>query len=144
MKFDRPGARAVAVPRLEGEVTLSLVRIVVAAVAAEAIGIVALFALVTVFGPSDLPSAQLFAERLGLWVGPVSGGLFCLAGGLCFGRRLSARQVASGLAVGVLAAAIDDALLWVGGTAFEPIFAVSNTLRIGAGTAGGWIAARTS
>jgi hypothetical protein len=128
---------------LESEVTLSLVRIVVAAVVAEALGIATLFALVAVFGPGDLPSAQLFAERLGLWVGPVSGGLFCLAGGWWVGRRLSANQVANGLAVGVLAAAIDGALLWVGGTAFAPIFAVSNALRIGAGTAGGWIAAKT-
>ena len=81
MKFNRAGARAVAVPSLEGEVTLSLVRIVAASVAAEALGIATLFALVAVLGPNDLPSAQLFAERLDLWVGPVSGGIFCLPEG---------------------------------------------------------------
>lgn len=62
-------------------------RIAIAAIAAELLGVLALVVLVTIFGPSGgFEAAQLFAERLGAWVGPISGFLLCLAGGYWVAR----------------------------------------------------------
>ncbi len=52
-------------------------RILIAAVLAEAIPILLLVALVAVFGPKEQTAAQAYAEHLGQWVGPLGGALMC-------------------------------------------------------------------
>lgn len=52
---------------------IGLGRVVVAVVAAELLGVLALVAVVALFGPTNAAEAQTYAERMGLWIGPSSG-----------------------------------------------------------------------
>ena len=117
-------------------------RVLIAAVLAEAIGIAALIALVAVFGPHESRAAQHFAERLGLWEGPISGLVLCVGGGFWVARGLEADQLRNGLALGLAAALVDVALLVGSSTPFQPVFLFSNLGRIVAGGCGGWLASR--
>jgi hypothetical protein len=115
-------------------------RIVVAAVLVEVIAVLLLFALVALLGPADADAAQGYAERQGRWVGPVGGSLATL--GLSYWAASgSARPLRTGTWVGGLAAAIDVAILLLAAP-FEPLFGLSNGLRLAAGWAGGRLAAR--
>ena len=100
--------------------------------------------LVTLFGPSGADAAQAWAERLGYWVGPISGFAHCLLGGLWVARGLHAAHVLNGLILGLVVAGIDVGILVASGAAFKSIFAVSNIGRVIAGTIGGWIARRSA
>lgn len=117
-------------------------RIVATAVAAEVLAVLSLVLLVGLFGPSDSAAVQAYAERLGYWVGPIAGFGFCLLGGYWVARGLTGSQVLNGFVLGLVVAGIDIAILVASGTAFEPVFAVSNIGRIIAGSLGGWIAHR--
>jgi hypothetical protein len=118
-------------------------RIVIAAVAAEVLGVLSLVLLVALFGPSESAAAQAYAQRLGFWVGPISGFVFCLLGGLWVARGLTRGRVLNGVLVGVAGAGVDAGILAVMGdlVPFEPVFAVSLAGRVVAGTLGGWLAA---
>ena len=116
-------------------------RITIAVLIAELAGIVCLVALVALFGPRDAVAAQHFAERLGLIVGPLTGFVFCLAGGW-WAARGSARPLASGVGVGVTAALLDLGIGVAFGMGFAPILLASNVGRVLAGSIGGALAAR--
>jgi hypothetical protein len=119
-------------------------RILIAAIAAEVLGVIALVVVVALFGPSEKTAAEAYAMKLGLWVGPISGFVFCLLGGFWVARGLANAQVLNGFILGLAGAGIDIGILAVTGTLlpFELIFALSNVGRIIAGTLGGWFAAR--
>jgi len=117
-------------------------RVAIAAVVAEILGIVVLIAIVALFGPDERAAAEAYAMRLGMWVGPISGFVFCLLGGWWVAKRTNRAEVANGFATGVAAAAIDLALILVSGAPFLPIYAIANAGRIVAGTLGGWFARR--
>jgi len=119
-------------------------RILIAAIAAEVLSIFALVVLVIIFGPSDTAAAQTYAERLGFWVGPISGFLLCVGGGYWAGQGLTSRSVENGFAVGVVSALLDVTTVLVLGAQFQPIFVISNAGRVIAGTLGGWLAWRQS
>ncbi len=72
-------------------------RIAIAVIAAEILGVLSLVILVVLFGPSDRTATQAYAERLGFWVGPISGFVFCLLGAFWVARRLSDSHIANGL-----------------------------------------------
>ncbi|NNG17838.1 MAG: hypothetical protein HKM89_15290 [Gemmatimonadales bacterium] len=118
-------------------------RIIVAAIAVEVLAVLALILLVVVFGPSDPTAAEAYAERLGFWVGPIAGFVFCLLGGWWVAKGLSASHVLNGLVLGVTVAVIDIVILLASGAEFHPVFAVSNIGRVVAGTIGGWLAGRS-
>jgi hypothetical protein len=115
-------------------------RTVIAALAIEGLAIALLFVLVAMFGPHDGAAAPAYAERLGQWVGPVSGAALCSLGGWWLTRKLSSGHVLHGLALGALAAAIDIALLLMSGAAFRMVYVVSNGARLACGGLGGWLA----
>ena len=115
-------------------------RTVIAALVIEALAIALLFVLVALFGPNDGAAAQAYAERLGQWVGPISGAVLCLLGGWWLTRSLSSGHIVNGLALGAVVAVIDIALLVLSGAAFQIVFVVSNGARLVAGALGGWIA----
>ena len=116
-------------------------RIVLTAVAIEVASIVALVALVALAGPDERGAAQVFAQRLGLWFGPLCGALLCFGGGYRLGRQ-APRPVRTGATLGLVVAAIDVTLLVAGGVGFAAVFVLSNALRVGCGAAGGWVAGR--
>jgi uncharacterized protein YndB with AHSA1/START domain len=116
--------------------------IVLAGVLAEAAAILALVLIVALVGPADAAAAQAYAERLGQWVGPIGGAAACLVAGFLVARAAAGVELATGTAVGVVAAMIDVAILAAAGAPFQPLFIVSNAGRILAGGIGGWLAAR--
>jgi len=116
--------------------------IVLAGVLAEAAAILALVLIVALIGPSDAAAAQAYAEHLGQWVGPIGGAAACLVAGFLVARTAAGVELATGTAVGVVAAMIDVAILAAAGAPFQPLFIVSNAGRILAGGIGGWLAAR--
>ena len=115
-------------------------RIAITVIVAEMLGVVILIGLVVIFGPSDPNNAQAFAEKLGGWVGPISGLVFCYLGALWATKRLANAHVANGL--GLAAAALDIGILIAIGAPFKPVVAVANIGRVIAGTIGGWVASQ--
>lgn len=122
---------------------IPVVRIALTAVAIEAVAIGALFAIVALFGPHDATAAQAFAERLGVWFGPLSGAVLCLGGGYWAAKDLPSTYLLNGALLGVVAASLDIGILVASGTPFQPVFVVSNLGRIAAGLLGGWLASRS-
>ena len=118
------------------------IKLVVGAIAAEGAAILLLVCLVAVFGPKEAGEAQVYAEKLGRWVGPVAGAVLSFLGALWICRRLARGHLAHGALFGFLLAFIDVALLLVMRAPFQWIFVVSNAGKIIAGVAGGLIAAR--
>lgn len=110
------------------------------AIAVEFSAILVLVLLVALFGPSDQEGAQVFAELLGYWVGPIAGFVFTVTGGWLVARNLTAHQVMNGLVLGATVAAIDIAILVASGAEFQIIFVLSNIGRLVAGSLGGWLA----
>jgi hypothetical protein len=117
-------------------------RIALGVLVAEAAPIAALVALVAVFGPRVQAEAELFAARLGQWVGPLGGALMCFVMAVWVARPLESRRILHGAVLGALAALIDVSLLLVSGAAFQWVFVMSNVGRIVAGTLGGVVANR--
>ena len=116
-------------------------RIAVAAISAEVLGILSLVVLVAIFGPpGGFAAAQPFAERLGAWVGPISGFVLCLVGGYWVAGAAPTSRIQNGLAMGVAAAALDIAIASAIGATFELLLVISNGGRIVGGTLGGWLA----
>lgn len=118
-------------------------RIGVAAIAAEFLVVLTLVLIVAVLGPSDPEAAQAYAERLGYWVGPITGFGFTAIGGWWVARGFTNSHIVNGLLLGVAVAAIDITILALSGTEFQAIFAVSNVGRVVAGSIGGWFAGKS-
>lgn len=121
---------------------IRLGRIVLAALLTEVLTIVVLVVIVALFGPHDPAAAKAYAERLGYWVGPISGFVLCLLAGYWVARGARGAGVLNGLVLGCVVAGIDVGLLVLGGAKFELIFAISNVGRVLAGVTGGWLAER--
>ncbi len=114
--------------------------IVIAAITAEVLGVLALVVLVMIFGPADPGPAQAFAERLGAWVGPISGFVLCLLGGFLVARSVASDQIWNGFAVGGAAAILDLTIVAVLGVPIQMLLVISNIGRLVGGTIGGWMA----
>jgi hypothetical protein len=98
--------------------------------------------LVLIFGPHDAAADQAYAERLSLWVGPISGVVLCLICGWILTRRLNSAHVINGMAVGAAAAALDILIIVLSGSPFRIVYMLSNLGRLGAAAVGGWLASR--
>ena len=90
-----------------------------------------------------MEAAQPFAERLGRWVGPMSGFVLCLAGGYWVAKSSVEQRVAHGVTVGIAGAVIDLAIAGLLGAGLPLLLIVSNLGRVFGGTTGGWLASRT-
>ena len=118
------------------------VRILVGAVAAEAVAIFVLVVLVAILGPRDPNGAQAYAERLGRFVGPFAGAVFGVIGGYLVARGGTGNRILQGALFGLFFALVDVALLIAGQAPFAWLFVISNAGRIIGGTVGGAIAER--
>ena len=123
---------------------LRLGRIAVAAIAAEIAGVLGLVILVAIFGPSGFKAAQPFAERLGEWVGPISGLLLCIAGGYWVARGAGPYYVGNGVAMGLAGALLDLMSAVALGASFHILLVVSNVGRVIGGYTGGFLASRAA
>jgi hypothetical protein len=119
-------------------------RIAVAAICGELFPVILLVAAVALFGPSDLPSAEAFAQRLGRWVGPLGGALACFLGAAWAVRPLEGAGRLHGLAVGVSVACVDAIILLILQPPFEWLFVISDLGKILAGYMGGAIMSMNS
>ncbi len=123
---------------------LKWIRTVAAVFAAEALPILALVSVVTVYSfvrKPDSMTPQQFAPVAGSWVGPIGGflatWLFAYWGAKCNPQA----PLQQGIAVGVGTALVDLAIgIPAGG--FGILIIVSNAGRLLAGYLGGWLAAK--
>jgi hypothetical protein len=120
-------------------------RLAIAAALAELISVAALTALLPLLLASrtgTLVYQIMEAQRLALWVAPMSGFITCALGAWWVSRRASLDAERNGLALGVTVAVFDLALLVVSGAPFGALMALSAIARIAGGCVGGWWAAR--
>jgi hypothetical protein len=115
------------------------IRILILGVAVEAAAIGILAALVAIFGPHEPAADQVFAERLGQFVGPIGGTALCFLGAWWLTRRMKSARVLTGFLVGAAASTVDLALFLPAGVPFRLLFGFSLAARMVAGALGGWI-----
>ena len=65
------------------------IKLIAGAIAAEVLAILILILLVAIFGPRDQAQAQVYAEKLGVWVGPLAGIVLSFLGALWVSRGLA-------------------------------------------------------
>ena len=117
-------------------------RILLTSITIEVVAIGGLFAVVAIFGPNERVAAEAFAQSTGLWFGPLSGLVLCVAGGYWLACTARISPLLNGFILGAVVAIIDAALLVLSGTSFKLIFLVSNFGKVAAGAVGGWLAGR--
>lgn len=115
---------------------------VVAWALGELVPVLALVAVVAVWGPAGSTEGDLFARRVGAWVGPIAGAV-TLFGVTRWAGRVAMRPALQGAVIGVAVALTDLALLRAMGEPFVPLFFVSNGGKVLAGLVGGWLAGRS-
>lgn len=109
---------------------------------AELLPILALAAVVAVFGPNDATAAQAYAERMGRWIGPLAGPLCVLGLSYWALRSRQASQLQAGLLFGAGTVALDVGLLVLAQAPFDWLFVAANTARLAAGATGGFLVRR--
>ncbi|MEO7932826.1 MAG: hypothetical protein ABIT76_06685 [Chthoniobacterales bacterium] len=118
------------------------IKLIVAAITAEVTAILVLVCLVAIFGPKEASQAQVYAEKLGWWVGPIAGTVLSFIGAFWITRRLANDHLVQGSLFGLIYSLIDVALIIAMQPPFEWIFVVSNAGKITAGVLGGLVAGR--
>jgi len=89
----------------------------------------------------DPQTRQAFAERVGMWLGPIAGAISTFGFGFLAARGTD-RPLLHGTLIGVAVALLDAVLIFAPGAKFIPLFAASWAGKILAGMAAGVLAAR--
>ena len=89
----------------------------------------------------DAQTRQAFAERVGMWLGPIAGAISTFGFGFLAARGTD-RPLLHGTLVGVAVALLDAVLIFAPGAKFIPLFAASWAGKILAGVAAGLLASR--
>ena len=118
-------------------------RIALAAIAGELTPILLLVVVVLIYETRgvDPQTRQAFAERVGMWLGPIAGAISTFGFGFLAARGTN-RPLLHGTLVGVAVALLDAVLIFAPGAKFHPVFVASWTGKILAGVAAGLLAAR--
>ena len=118
-------------------------RIVLATIAGELAPILLLVVVVLIYETKgvDPQTRQAFAERVGMWLGPIAGAISTFGFGFMAARSTD-RPLLHGALVGIAVALLDAALILGSGAKFIPLFAFSWAGKILAGVAAGLLAAR--
>jgi hypothetical protein len=120
-------------------------RIALVVIAAEVLGVAILAMLVAVLGPpGGFEAAKPFAERLGAWIGPISGFVLCMAGGWWVARSAKSSRLRYGSFTGIAAAVLDITIALAIGAQFSALLALSNLGRVAEGTIGGSLASHST
>jgi hypothetical protein len=122
---------------------LRIGRIALATIAGEVAPIMLLVIVVLIYETKgvDAQTRQAFAERVGMWLGPIAGAISTFGFGFLAARRTD-RPLLHGTLVGAAVAVLDAVLTMATGAAFIPLFAASWAGRLVAGVAAGVVAAR--
>jgi hypothetical protein len=124
--------------------SLAIRRLAVAAPFAELVAVAMLTALLPALlmsGGGTLVYQIMEAQRLALWVGAIGGFFVCALAGWWVARRTGDAE-RNGLALGVIVAVLDLALLTGTGAPFGALMVLSAIGRIAGGYSGGWWAGR--
>ena len=118
-------------------------RVTLATIAGELTPILLLVVVVLIYETRgvDPQMRQAFAERVGMWLGPIAGAISTFAFGF-WAARGTGRPFLHGALVGLAVALLDAVLIFAPGTKFIPLFAVSWAGKILAGMTAGFLAAR--
>jgi hypothetical protein len=118
-------------------------RIALATILGELAPILLLVVVVLIYETRgvDAQTRQAFAERVGMWLGPIAGAISTFGFGFLAARDAD-RPLLHGTLVGVAVALLDAVLTLATGAKFIPLFAASWAGRILAGVAAGLLAAR--
>lgn len=118
-------------------------RITLATIGGELTPILLLVIVVLLYETTgvDAQARQAFAERVGMWLGPIAGAIATFGFAL-WAARGTDQPVLHGAIVGLAVAAIDAVLTMATGAKFIPLFAASWAGRLAAGIAAGLLAAR--
>ena len=122
---------------------IRLGRVALATIAGELAPILLLVVVVLIYETRgvDAQTRQAFAERVGMWLGPIAGAISTFGFGFLAARRTD-RPVFHGTLVGIAVAVLDAVLIFAPGAKFIPLFAASWAGKILAGVAAGVLAAR--
>jgi len=128
---------------MSGNNGIRIGRITLATIAGELTPILLLVIVVLVYETTgvDAQTRQAFAERVGMWLGPIAGAISSFGFGFLAARGTD-RPLLHGTLVGVAIALLDAVLIFAPGATFIPLFAVSWAGKILAGVAAGLLAAR--
>jgi hypothetical protein len=118
------------------------IKLIVGPIVAEVLAILILVAIVAIFGPRNQAQAQVYAEKLGVWVGPLAGIVLSLLGALWVSRGLTTGRLLHGFLFGFVYALVDVALLVAGQAPFMWLFVASGGGKLLAGIVGGLVAAK--
>ena len=121
---------------------ISWVRLLIGALLVEIGAIIVLVVFVAIFGPNEYHAAQVYAERIGLWVGPIAGAILTFIGALVVTRRLRQGRVLHGTLFGLCVVLVDVTILLAMKAPFEWIFVISDAGKLIAGYLGGVLSAR--
>jgi hypothetical protein len=126
-----------------GTSRLRIGRITLATIASELTPILLLVIVVLVYETKgvDPQTRQDFANRVGMWLGPIAGAISTFGFGFMAARGTDRPQL-HGTLVGVAVALLDAAIIFASGAKFIPLFAASWSGKILAGVAAGFLAAR--
>ena len=118
-------------------------RIALATIVSELTPILLLVVVVLIYETRgvDPQTRQAFAERVGMWLGPIVGAIATFVVGF-FAARGTDRPLLHGTIIGIAVALLDAVLTMATGAKFVPLFAASWTGRLIAGIAAGLLAAR--
>ena len=119
------------------------IKLISGAIAAEVLAILILVLLVAIFGPRDQAQAQAYAEKLGVWVGPLAGIVLSFLGALWVSRGLTSGHLLHGTLFGFFYTLVDVALIVAAQAPFMWLFVASEGGKLLAGIAGGMVAARS-
>jgi hypothetical protein len=118
-------------------------RVALATIAGELTPILLLVIVVLVYETTgvDAQTRQAFAERVGMWLGPIAGAISTFGFGFLAARDTD-RPLLHGTLVGISVALLDAVLIFAPGAKFIPLFAASWAGKFLAGVAAGLLAAR--
>jgi hypothetical protein len=118
-------------------------RITLATIASELTPILLLVLVVLIYETRgvDPETRQAFAERAGMWLGPIAGAISTLGFGFLASRGTE-RPLLHGTIIGIAVALLDAVLIFAPGGKFIPLFAFSWAGKILAGVMAGLLATR--
>ena len=118
-------------------------RVALATIVSELAPILLLVVVVLIYETRgvDAQTRQAFAERVGMWLGPIAGAISTFGFGLLAVRGID-RPLLHGTLIGVAVAVLDAVLTLATGAQFIPVFAASWAGKVIAGVAAGSFAGR--
>jgi hypothetical protein len=122
------------------------VRVIIAGVLTEACVVLIIVIIVTAYKFAVSPAEadyQVFAGRVGFYVGVFGGGVMAFIFALWVGRSLRADFLTNGFLVGCVAALLHVGLLAASKAEFQIAYVIADVLKLAGGALGGYVAQKS-